>query len=349
MKKNKKVLDLHSRITFLCFSTLLLAILLTIIITIGLLLTPLGKLLINHTITRTFLSIGIIYIISAMISTSVLYFFSKKILAPLTDLSNKSMEVAKGNFKVSVEVDSAIPELQATLENFNFMINELNRVETLSSDFINNVSHEFKTPLSVIRSYVNIIENNDLSNEEKKEYLKKINESIDNLSSLISNILQISKLDNQQIHLNKNKFRLDEQIRQSILQFSEPIEKKNLNLDIDLDDTYIYADEKLLNQVWTNIISNAIKYTPAEGTISVSLIQKEQLIVKISDTGEGMPEEMLSKIFEKFYQGETSHNHEGNGLGLSIVKRIVTLHNGSINVESKPKEGTTFYIYLPIE
>ena len=211
-----------------------------------------------------------------MISTSVLYFFSKKILAPLTDLSNKSMEVAKGNFKVSVEVDSAIPELQATLENFNFMINELNRVETLSSDFINNVSHEFKTPLSVIRSYVNIIENNDLSNEEKKEYLKKINESIDNLSSLISNILQISKLDNQQIHLNKNKFRLDEQIRQSILQFSEPIEKKNLNLDIDLDDTYIYADEKLLYQVWTNIISNAIKYTPAEGTISVSLKQKEQ-------------------------------------------------------------------------
>jgi signal transduction histidine kinase len=129
-----------------------------------------------------------------MIAASVLYFFSKKILAPLTDLSNKSMEVAKGNFKVSVEVDSAIPELQATLENFNFMINELNRVETLSSDFINNVSHEFKTPLSVIRSYVNIIENNDLSNEEKKEYLKKINESIDNLSSLISNILQISKL-----------------------------------------------------------------------------------------------------------------------------------------------------------
>ena len=349
MKKNKKASELYLRITFLCFSTLLLAILLTIIITIGLFLTPLGDFLRSGIITRTVFFIGIIYIISAMIATSILYFFSKKILAPLTELSDKSMEVAKGNFKVSVNVDTAIPELQSTLKNFNFMINELNRVETLSNDFINNVSHEFKTPLSVIRSYINIIENTDVSNEEKKEYLNKINESIDNLSSLISNILQISKLDNQQIHLNKNKFRLDEQIRQSILQFSEPIENKNLNLDIELDDAYINADEKLLNQVWTNIISNAIKYTPNEGTISISLIQEEQLIVKISDTGEGMSEETLSKIFERFYQGETSHNQEGNGLGLSIVKRIVTLHDGNINVESKLKEGSTFTIYLPKE
>ena len=346
MKKNKRISKIYLRITFLCFSAILLSIFLTALILLGLFFTPFGEIL-RSEIIRSLVFTAAIYLASTILATSLLYFFSKKILAPLTELSEKSMEIAKGNFKVSVDVKSAIPELQYNLENFNFMIKELNRVETLSNDFINNVSHEFKTPLSVIRSYINIIENTDVSIEEKKIYLSKINESIDNLSSLISHILEISKLDNQQITLNRNIYRLDEQLRQCILQFSEPIENKNIELDINLEDAMILADEKMLNQVWTNILSNAIKYSFENGTISISLKQQENLIVTISDTGKGMSEETLSHIFERFYQGEKSHNQEGNGLGLSIVKKIISLHNGSIDVTSQLNQGSSFVITLP--
>lgn len=347
-KKTKSSNKLYNRITILCFFFLLLSLLITTIIFVLILISPLGHYLKGGVIAHMVITVAIIFLISTLLSTAIFYLLSKRIFSPLTELSEKSMLVAKGDFNVQVNVENVIPELQQTLINFNKMVKELDKVETLSNTFINNVSHEFKTPLSTIRSYVNILENSDLSKDERDLYLNKINESIETLSNLISNVLKISKLDNESIKIEKSNYRLDEQIRQCILKFEDQLNKKNINLEIELEDSVINADEEMLNQVWINIISNALKFTPNEGTISISLKQTEELIITISDSGIGMDEETLKYIFDRFYQGETSHNKDGNGLGLAIAKRIIELHEGTIKASSTLNHGSTFEVILPI-
>ena len=338
---------LYRKISIFSFLLFLIVLMMVAVIMTIVMFTPLKLILIRGFASTTVFTLVVSYLASALVSSFLSFFTAKKFLYPLADLSNKSMKVAKGDFSVKVTGTSNIPELAELMHNFNIMVDELSKVETLSNDFVSNVSHEFKTPLSVIRSNVNILENTDLNEEERKKCLRAINESTDKLSTLVSNVLRISKLDNQNVRLEKKPFRLDEQIRQCVLSLNESIEKRGIELNIDLDDCILNSDESLLIHVWTNLLTNAIKFT--KDRIDIALSVHETIRVSIRDNGIGMNEETCAHIFDRFYQGETSHSHEGNGLGLTIVSKILRLFNASIRVESKEGEGSTFIVDFPLD
>lgn len=323
-------------------------ILLLITLFVGLfLLTPIGKIAINAAGGAIIIFFLASYLVATLISLFLSYFYIKKVFYPLVDLSSKSMKVATGDFSVSVEEDAILPELKETQKSFNIMIKELSKVETLSNAFVSNVSHEFKTPLSIIRSNVNILQNTELSEEEKKNCLKIINDSTEKLATLVSNVLRICKLDNQEVVLNRTVYRLDEQIRQSILMYNNLLEEKNIELDLKLDTCLINSDKELLAHVWNNLISNAIKFSYDNEKITIILNdEKEETIVIIKDNGVGMDEDTKKHIFDRFYQGDTSHANEGNGLGLTIVSKILNICQGTINVESEIGKGSTFIINI---
>lgn len=307
-------------------------------------LTGLAPLFIHGLASGTFFTLIIIYLASTILASFLSYFIAKRFMHPLVELSKKSIKVSKGDFSVRVNEESSLPELKNVLQNFNIMVKELSKVETLSNDFVANVSHEFKTPLAIIRSNINILENTNLTDDERSKCLIQINDSTEKLSTLISNVLKICKLDNQEILPEKKNYRLDEQLRQSILFLNDEFEKKNIDLDIDLDDCCINNDPDLLEQVWINLLTNAIKFSYPNGTIKVHLKIKDNIMVSIKDNGIGMDEETQKHIFDRFYQGETSHTKDGNGLGLTIVSKIIRLCNAKIDVKSKENEGTEFIV-----
>lgn len=253
-----------------------------------------------------------------------------------------------GDFQVRLPETARDPEIEEMNINFNKMVKELTSMEMLQADFIQNVSHEIKTPLSAIEGYASPLYSEELS-EEGKQYMQRILESTKRLSHLTGNILMLSKLENQQIVSKKHPFSLDEQLRQAVLLLEPFWDKKKLVLDIDLPETRFFGSEELLYQVWTNLLSNAIKFTPEGGCILVRLEQGSQNIqVEIRDSGIGMTGEVLSHIFDKFYQGERNRNVEGNGLGLALVKKIIDLCQGTISVESQPGQGSVFRVRLPM-
>ena len=350
MVSEKYSTKLYLKISILVFLFFILNFVFSILILNIIALTPLGHILGNSLATGTILVFASAYLGSTLVASIICYTVIKRFLYPLVELSDKSMKVAKGDFSVVIKEKSSLPELRKTLESFNIMVKELNKVELLSQDFITNVSHEFKTPLSVIRSNINIIENTDLNEEEKKHCFELINSAVEKLSNLVSNVLKISKLDNNKIRIEDKTFRLDEQIRQCIVSLADKIEKKDIELDIDLAEISIVTDEDLLAQVWENLISNAIKFTPDKGKITVNLIkEKTQAKISIIDSGCGIEEEALKHIFDRFYQADTSHTKEGNGLGLAIVNRILHILDGHIEVSSKIDEGTNFVVTLPLK
>ena len=277
-----------------------------------------------------------------------LYFFK-----PIKNLLDVTNRVARGDFSVQLkekknkkgEVKKG--EMSMLTHHFNVMVNELDKNKTLKSDFVANVSHEFKTPLANIKGSAELIKTcSDKARVE--EYCDDIISSVTNLTDLTSNILRISKLENHSI-LQTNDFRLDEQIRQAIIIMERKWSEKNINLDIDLDEVTIFYDESLFAQVWQNLISNAIKFTEDNGEISIILKKYEdEAVFTIKDNGIGMNEEVISHIFDKFYQGDTSRAKEGNGLGLALVKKILDNSHCTIEVESKEGEGAKFTVRIPI-
>ena len=232
------------------------------------------------------------------------------------------------------------------IKAINKMTAELAGTETLRTDFIANVSHELKTPLAVMGNYATMLQKPGLSEEDRVEYAKAVSQSSRRLAALITNILKLNKLENQQIFPKLDEYDLGEQLCENLLQFEEVWEKKNLNIETDIeDDVRIRSDAELLSLVWNNLISNAVKFTPEEGTIGVSLKTEGNLvIVSVSDTGCGIKPEVGQHIFEKFYQGDTSHATQGNGLGLALVKRVVDILNGEIGVQSVYGQGSTFTV-----
>ena len=220
--------------------------------------------------------------------------------------------------------------------------------ETLRTDFIANVSHELKTPLAVMGNYATMLQQPGISEEERIEYAKSISHSSRRLAALITNILKLNKLENQQIFPQPQEFDLGEQFRESLLTFEDAWEKKNLEIETDIqDDVRIKSDPELLSLVWSNLISNAVKFTPEGGTIGVSLKADEKnVVVQVRDTGCGIDPETGKHIFEKFYQGDTSHATQGNGLGLPLVKRGVDILQGEISVQSTPGQGSTFTVRI---
>lgn len=292
-----------------------------------------------------------LYAVSMIIGTIISVFLGKKILAPLVKFSEALKEVGKGNFNIKLDSEKYyLQEFKSMSRNFNIMVNELNNIETFRSDFIANVSHEFKTPLASIEGYALLLQESKLTDKEKTDYINKILSNTNRLSSLVCIILQISRLENQEFLIEKNKFKLDEQLRQVLLLLEPKWNIKNIELNIDFDEISFYGNEELLMQVWENIFNNAIKFTPANGTITCTLSQSSSCITTtITDNGIGMSADVLKHIFDKFYQGDRSHSYEGNGLGLALVKRIIDLCDGTIEVYSTYGKGSTFIVKLPCE
>ncbi len=288
------------------------------------------------------------FIASIIIGTIVGYWQSKRIIVPIVEISNATKRIARGEFNVVLRRQSRVREVQTMAENFSLMASELSRTEMLRNDFISNVSHEFKTPLSAIEGYATLLNNPQLSEEKRAAYTEKILANSRRLSSLTDSILKLSKLENTQVELEKRWFSLDEQLRESILSFEDTWETRHITLDVNLEDVSISGDKDLLAQVWQNLLANAAKFTPEGGTVRVSTHDDGLVVhVCVADTGCGMSEEAIQRAFEKFYQAETSHVREGNGLGLAIAKRIVDLHSGSITVNSEIGKGSSFTVTLP--
>ena len=290
----------------------------------------------------------IAFMVCIVIGTIITAFMSRSIIQPIRDLSAAAAEIAKGNFKVRVR-EPTDPEYSILAQNFNKMAEELAGTETLRGDFISNVSHEFKTPLASIQGFAKLLQSDDITEQEREEYTQIIIDETSRLSKLSSNILRLTKLENQKTVGKKTRFSLDEQIRKILLVLEPEWSKKKIDLDIDLEDIMYVGSEELMAQIWQNIINNAIKFTPEGGKISVKLFRNEKNIsAEIWDNGPSIAPDVKAKIFDKFYQGDRSRATEGNGLGLALVKRIIELSEGSIEVENDMKKGgVCFRISLP--
>lgn len=268
------------------------------------------------------------------------------IIKPIRRLTDATKKVATGDFNVNVEVKRN-DEIGELTYNFNKMVQELNSIEYLRKDFISNVSHELKTPLASIQGFSKLLADENLSKEERKEYIDIIVEETNRLSNISNNMIKLSKFENQEIITNKTEYRLDEQLRKAIIMLDKEINDKNINVSLKAEPITITEDPDIIMEIWLNLLNNAIKYTKSNGRIDVSLIPDEQFIkVSIKDNGIGIAKEKQDRIFEKFYQADKSHYGEGSGLGLSIVKRIVDLIDGKIEFESEKNKGTTFSVYI---
>lgn len=295
--------------------------------------------------------IFILALTSIIFGSLVSMFALHHVLNPIMELSRAMQKVAKGDYSIRLNVSSSNPmdEMYDLSLNFNHMVQELGSTETLHSDFVTNVSHEFKTPLAAISGYATLLQDDTLTPEEKNEYISTIIQSTKELTHMTRNILDLSRLENQTIINERQYFRVDEQIRQSILRIEPAWSAKSLNINPELDSITWYGNMELTAHIWNNLLDNAIKFTPWGGEIHISAHKEGNwLAVTFQDSGIGMTPEVQNHIFDKFYQGDTSHKKKGSGLGLSLVRRIVTLYGGSIELESYPELGSTFKILLPL-
>lgn len=284
-----------------------------------------------------------------LITIALMQNISRKIVNPIKKITDATKKVASGDFTIELETkrDDEIGELT---HNFNKMVKELNSIECLQKDFINNVSHEIKTPISSIQGFAKLLEADDLSKEERKEYAEIIKEESDRLLYLSTNILKLAKLENQERIMNKTKFNIAEQIRRTISVLEPKWKEKNIKFNVSLKEQEFWGEKDLMYQVWMNIIENSIKFSKQDGQIDVKMkTNQDSIIVEIKDYGIGMEEEEVKKIFDRFYQIDKSHTKPGAGLGMTIAKRIVELSGGKIEVTSKLNESTTFIVTLPIK
>lgn len=291
----------------------------------------------------------LIIVTSIFLATGLALFVEFQILRPVMSFAKATKKVANGDFSVRVNEQYPIKGVEEMSKNFNIMATELAGIETLRNDFIANVSHEFKTPLSAIEGYATLLQNPNLSEEEKIKYSSLLITSSKQLSKLVDNILKLSKLETQEVMQDKIKFRLDEQLRKTVLMFEKDWVNKEIEFDLSLSTYEYYGNPDIIRQIWTNIIGNAIKYSNKGSTIKISIEENSSFLrVLVSDEGIGMSESTKEHIFEKFYQGDTTRKSEGNGLGLAIVNRIVKLLDGAISIDSEKDVGTTVIVSLPI-
>ena len=282
-------------------------------------------------------------IVGTVLSTIISHFP----LRPVRRVIAAIDQLADGDFSARLNLKGP-DEINHLTQSFNHMAEELSSIEMLRSDFVNNFSHEFKTPIVSISGFARILQRKDLTEEERDEYLRIIISESDRLAELATNVLNLSKLENQQILTNITHFNLSEQIRRCVVLLEKKWNAKHQDIVFEAKEYYISADEELLNQVWINLLDNAIKFSRAYATITLEIIQNEsESCISVKNEGSGFDENTALHIFDKFYQGDTSHSAKGNGLGLTLVKRIVEMHGGRITVESVPDVETVFRVYLP--
>ena len=297
----------------------------------------------------------LILVLALIIAWFSLWVGAGHLTKPLIDVSNTVKQVAEGNFKVNIKRRDTtkceyeyINEVDELAKNVNKMVAELDGMDYMRKDFMSNVSHEIKTPIAAITGFTEILLDGSIDESERQEYLEVINKESMRISRLCENMLHMSRLDSQVIVANLQKIRLDEQLRKCIILLSEKWSNKEIDFSIDLEEVSILSDYDMLQQVWINLIDNAIKYSRENCKIDISVkrLNDKSVKVSISDNGIGIEEGKLHRIFDKFYQCEESHKKSGSGLGLSISKRIVELLNGTIECKSKKESGTTFEVTL---
>lgn len=283
-----------------------------------------------------------------LVSVILIRIYTKKLLTPISEINEATKKVAEGNYNIVLETKRK-DEIGELTENFNQMVKVLKSTEKLQNEFIDNVSHEIKTPITSIEGFAKLLDDDSLQKKDRKEYIGIIVEEAERLSNLTGEILKLSKLHNQERITNKQEFMVSEQIRKAISVLEPKWAAKNLKINICLEEKIFYGDEDLIFQVWMNLIDNAIKFSNKDGKIDIKLYQdKDKIIVNIKDYGKGMSEDEIEKVFDRFYQIDKSHSEEGTGLGLAIVKRILELSDGDIKIKSKEGKGTSIIVMLPV-
>lgn len=342
--KQKNTFNLAIRFTVGVFSIIFVAGSLTILI-VGLMFILGAKLGNIHPIMLVFAA----FLPAIIIGTALAFVVGKKSLKNLNKIITAVTQIGKGNFDVEITDVKGAQNIVEIADNINIMAKELKGLELLRKDFIQNFSHEFKTPIVSIQGFTKRLLTKPLTEAEKREYLEIILEESTRLADMSTSTLFMSKLDSMARVTDKKEFLLDEQLRRSVLLLEKQIQTKNIDVEItDMPALPFAGDEEMMKQVWVNILSNAVKFCKPGGKIFISAKSHESgTVISISDDGIGMSDEVSSRIFDKYYQGDGSHATEGNGLGLSIVKKIVDLSGGSISVKSKQGEGSTFTVVLP--
>lgn len=287
---------------------------------------------------------------SVVMGTAISYISSKMILSPLNMISSKLNSLANGNFGTRVDFNKIVSRVPSFLELstvFNKLSEELKNTEMLRSDFINNFSHEFKTPIVSIAGFAKLLKKGNLTEEQQNQYLDAIEEESLRLSYMATNVLNLTKIENQSILTDLTNYNVSEQIRSCILILEPKWAKKDIEFQLDINEYTINANEELLKQVWINLIDNAIKFSQQGGLVTIKATDiKDYIFVSITNYGTEIPPETRAKIFNKFYQSDVSHSTEGNGIGLAVVKKIVDLHKGKIIVNSE-NQSVTFTATIP--
>ena len=346
--------NFHQRVGLpLLFSAIVFAILIissVIIFLFGILLIRLNAVnLIKVSKNGPMFSVLLLLLISVLVGTVVSFMISRIPLRPVHRVIDATNRLAAGDFSARLELPGpgAFSELEGS---FNRMAEELGGIEMLRADFVDNFSHEFKTPIVSIKGFAEELKHDDITPEQRNEYLDIIISESSRLATLATNVLNYSRVEKQTILANRTKFDLTEQVRRCILLFETKWDQRRLNLTVELDEISLVGDEELLSQVWLNLIDNAVKFTPEGGCVEIRLEKRwNKAVFRIRDDGYGISAEAQKHVFDKFYQGDASHSAQGNGLGLSIAKRIVSLHGGTIACESQEGIGTEFSVELPLE
>lgn len=291
-----------------------------------------------------------IMVASVLLGSALSAVTSRIPLKPVNSFINAMNRLASGDYKARLHFGRVFdrhPTAVELMESFNHMAEELEKTEMLRSDFINNFSHEFKTPIVSIAGFAKLLKYGNLTEEQKTEYINIIEEESLRLATMATNVLNLTKVENQMILTGASKFNLSEQIRNCVLLLENKWSKKNIELDLAFDEYTVYANEELLKEVWINLLDNAIKYSDESGTVRINITDIEsRFLISISDIGEEIPDGAKELVFRKFYQVDKSHSGIGNGIGLAIVKKIVELHGGDITVSSGQRK-TVFTVSLP--
>lgn len=335
----------------LLFSSMVFGIFfLTVIIIGGLMIFFLNMGLIfeeyNNPTTLTILVV-IFAFASIVLGTIISFAISHIPLKPVLELVDGLNKLEQGDYKTRIDLGKSSMMAELT-DNFNKLASELENTEMLRTDFVNNFSHEFKTPIVSIRGFARLLQKGNLTKEQEQEYLSIIEEEASRLSDMATNVLNLTKIENQDILTDVTDYYLSEQIRNCILLVEKKWSDKKLEMVLDFDEINIQGNEEMLKQVWINLLDNAIKFSPVGNKVVVEIDDEndEDITVSIKNFGPAIKKEDLPMIMNKFFQGDRSHSKDGNGIGLAIVDRIVKLHNGSVTCESDD-EKTVFYVKLP--
>ena len=351
MKNTKRQSNIALTLLFAGIVFINFVLVATVLVAVGTVLIRTGVLSeISPQPLRDPVSILLTILISLIIGAGISMIFSRIITKPVNKYVNAMQALSRGDFSVRLEGGRLLgkhPTMKELTDSVNTMAQELGHTEILRSDFINNFSHEFKTPIVSIAGFAKLLKRGDLTEEQKAEYTDIIEEESLRLSAMATNVLNLTKVENQTILTDVKNYNLSEQIRSCILLLEEKWTKKEIDLKLDFREHFITANEEMLKQVWLNLLDNAIKFADVGGEVSVSVKDAGgEKVISVANTGSFIPPEERKRIFNKFYQTDKSHASAGNGIGLAIVKEIVNLHNGEIEVGSD-SDRTVFTVALP--